>query len=59
MIDLDMAMAEVVDEAGGVTSGREGRSAGVAAVKRWYSLSEYAQDKAAVFEVSKRCARGR
>jgi len=34
MIDLDLAMAEVVDKAGGVTSRREGRSAGAAAVKR-------------------------
>ena len=34
MIDLDFAMAEVVDEAGGVTSGRERRSAGAAAIMR-------------------------
>ena len=53
MIDLDLAMAEVVDEAGGVTSGREGRSAGAAAVKCWYSPSGYAQEKAVEFEASK------
>ena len=51
-IDLDLAIGEVVDEAGGVTSGREGRSAGAAAVKRWYSPSGYAQEKAMVFEAS-------
>jgi len=50
MIDLDLAMVEVVDEAGGVTSGREGRSA--AAVKCRYSPSGYAQEKAVVFEAS-------
>jgi len=55
MIDLGLAMAEVVDEAGGVTSGREGRSACAAAVKRWYSPSGYAQEKVAVFEASERC----
>jgi len=45
MIDPDLAMAEGVDKAGGVTSAREGRSAGSAAVKRWYSPSGYAQER--------------
>jgi len=49
MIDLGLAMAEVVDKAGGVTSEREGRSARAAAVKRLYSPSRYAQEKVAVF----------
>jgi len=33
IIDLGSAIAEIVDEAGVVTSGREGRSAGAAAFK--------------------------
>jgi len=45
MIDLDLAMAEVA-------SGREGRGAGTGAVKRRYSPSGYAQEKAVVFEAS-------
>ena len=52
MIDLDMTMAEVVDEAGGVTSGREGRFTGTGAVKRRGSPSGYAQEKAVAFEAS-------
>ena len=52
MIDLGLLMGEVVDEAGGVTSRQEGRRAGATAVKRWYSPSGYAQEKAVVFEAS-------
>jgi len=52
MIDLDLAMAEVVDEGGGVASGREGRSVGAGAVKRRGSPSDYARGKAVVFEAS-------
>ena len=52
MIDLGLLMGEVVDEAGGVTSRQEGRRSGAAAVKRWYSPSGYAQEKAVVFEAS-------
>jgi len=53
MIDLDLAMAEVVDEgSGGIASGREGRTAGAGtgAFKRRGLPSEYAQEKAVVFE---------
>jgi hypothetical protein len=49
MIDLDLAVTEVVDEDGGVTSGREGRG-GV--VKRRASPTGYAQEKVVVFEAS-------
>jgi len=55
MIDLDLAMTEVVDGAGGVTSGREGRSG---AVKRRGSPTGYAQEKAVVFEASEGGALG-
>jgi membrane-associated phospholipid phosphatase len=54
MIDLDLAVAELVDEdSGGVASGREGRTAGVGAgaFKRRGLPSEDAQEKAVVFEV--------
>jgi len=54
MVVLGLAMAEVVDEAGHATSGREGRSAGAAAVKRWYSPSGYAQEEVALFGASGR-----
>jgi hypothetical protein len=52
MIDLDLAMAEVVDEDGGVASGREGRGASRRAVKRRGSPAGYLQEKAVVFEAS-------
>jgi len=45
MLDRDLTMAEVV-------SWREGCSAGTGAVKRRYSPSGYAQEKAVVFEAS-------
>ena len=54
MIDLDLSMTEIVDEGdGGVASGREGRTAGVGvgAFKRRGLSSEYAQEKAVMFEV--------
>jgi len=56
MIDLDLAMAQVVDEgSGGIASGREGRnpgqSAGTGAFKRRGLPSEDEQEKAVVFEV--------
>ncbi|KAH9983798.1 hypothetical protein BJV74DRAFT_980251 [Russula compacta] len=60
MIDLDLAMAEVVDDegSGGVASGREGRGAGGgitgAVVKRRGSPSDYAygHEKVVVFEAN-------
>ncbi|KAH9047501.1 hypothetical protein EDB83DRAFT_1465604 [Lactarius deliciosus] len=48
MIDLDLSVAEVVDEDTGVASGRRGRSSG--AVKRCGSPSRSVREKAAVFE---------
>ncbi|KAH9005584.1 hypothetical protein EDB86DRAFT_3098618 [Lactarius hatsudake] len=48
MIDLDLAVAEVVDEDAGVASGRRGRSSG--AVKRRGSPSGSVQEKAVTFE---------
>jgi len=48
MIDLDLAVAEVVTEDAGVASGRCGRSEG--AVKRRGSPSEFVQEKAVVFQ---------
>jgi hypothetical protein len=54
MIDLDLAVAEIADGGdGGIASGREGRTAGVGAgaFKRRGSPSDYAQEKAVVFEV--------
>jgi len=51
MIDLDLAMAEVIDEgSGGIASGREGRTAGAGAIKRRGLPSEYAQEKSVVIE---------
>jgi hypothetical protein len=38
MIDFHLAMADVVDEAEGVTSGQEGRRNSAGAIKRRYSL---------------------
>jgi dihydrosphingosine 1-phosphate phosphatase len=52
---IDLAMAGVVDEGdGGIASGREGPNAGAVAgaFKRRGLASEYAQEKAVVFEVS-------
>lgn len=54
MIDFSLAMAEVVDEAEGVSSGQEGRSNSAGAIKRRYSLSGYAQEKAVVSQASER-----
>jgi len=54
MIDLDLAVAEIVEGgSGGIASGREGRTAGVGAgaFKRRGLPSEDAQEKAVVFEV--------
>jgi hypothetical protein len=54
MIDLDLAMTEIVDgDSGGIASGLEGRTAGVGAgaFKRRGLPSEYTQEKAVVFEV--------
>ncbi|KAH9162887.1 hypothetical protein EDB89DRAFT_2234509 [Lactarius sanguifluus] len=48
MIDLDLSVAEVVDEDAGVVSGRRGRSSG--AVKRRGSPSGSVQEKAVRFE---------
>ncbi|KAH9025946.1 CHAT domain-containing protein [Lactarius pseudohatsudake] len=48
MIDLDMSVAEVVNEDAGVASGRRGRSSGV--VKRRGSPSGSVQEKAVTFE---------
>ncbi|KAH9025948.1 hypothetical protein EDB85DRAFT_2149400 [Lactarius pseudohatsudake] len=48
MIDLDLSVAEVVDEDAGVASGRRGRSSG--AVKRRGSPSGSVQEKAVTFE---------
>lgn len=53
MIDFNLAMAEAVDETEGVTSGQEGRSNSAGAIKRRYSLSGYAQEKAVVSQASK------
>jgi hypothetical protein len=51
MIDLDLAMAEVIDEGrGGVASGREGPSALAGAIKRRGSPSDLTQEKRVVFE---------
>lgn len=50
MVDLDLAMAKVTDEGGGVASGREGPSAGV--VKRRGSPAGYPQEKAVAFEAN-------
>jgi len=50
MIDLDLAVAELVDEDAGVVSGRRGRSEGM--VKRCGSPSEFVQEKAVAFEAS-------
>lgn len=49
MIDLDLAMAGVVEESSGVASGRE---RDVGAVKRRGLASDYAQEKAVTFEAS-------
>jgi hypothetical protein len=51
IIDLALAMAEVVEEAGGVMSEREGRNIGTGLVKRRYMPSGYAQ-KTVIFEAS-------
>ncbi|KAH9047514.1 hypothetical protein EDB83DRAFT_2677071 [Lactarius deliciosus] len=48
MIDLDLSVAEVVDEDAGVASGRRGRSSGT--VKRRGSPSGSVQEKAVTFE---------
>ncbi|KAH9160817.1 hypothetical protein EDB89DRAFT_2235449 [Lactarius sanguifluus] len=48
MINLDLSVAEVVDEDAGVASGRRGRSSG--AVKRRGSPSGSVQEKAVTFE---------
>jgi len=51
MIDLDLAMAEVIDEGhAGVASGREGPSALAGAIKRRGSPSDLTQEKTVVFE---------
>ncbi|KAF8268554.1 hypothetical protein EI94DRAFT_1778532 [Lactarius quietus] len=50
MIDLDLAVAQVVDEDAGVASGRRERSEG--AVKRRGSPSGYVQEKTVRFEAS-------
>ncbi|KAI9462865.1 hypothetical protein BJY52DRAFT_116203 [Lactarius psammicola] len=52
MIDLDLAVAEVVNEDAGVASGRRGRSDGV--VKRRGSPSESVREKFVAFEASER-----
>jgi dihydrosphingosine 1-phosphate phosphatase len=50
MIDLDLAMAEVIDETTGVASGPRERSQG--AIKRRGSPSDLAREKTVVFEAS-------
>ena len=50
MIDLDLAVAELVDEDTGIASGRRERSEG--AVKRRGSPSEFVQEKTVAFEAS-------
>ncbi|KAH9055409.1 hypothetical protein EDB87DRAFT_1834231 [Lactarius vividus] len=56
MIDLDLAVAEVVDEDGGVASGRRGGSSG--AIKRGGSPSGSVQEKAVTFEEASEGGRG-